>query len=251
MILSDGQGFCFDENLMEMLYNDSDWSDYTKKFMNENPDMFVTSGYSYYTYDENGLIVSGNSRNECITNLEKKYDIIAGNYVICEDGVMTPIEETEYGTIWNKITGEKSEYFVYRDEHTDTPYTVIDGKTIYGELYYNWGTQEPPFFYFSHFKSENYSASTYSGTCDGIENEFDINRYKHFPRRGSDSTDKKRYFKYNGIIYETSGSSFYIDNVLFNVITGYSIDDSGNYMYCFETGGVCGLSYNTFFEVER
>ena len=252
MILSDGNGFCFDENLMEMLYNDNDWSDYTEKFIRENPDMFVTSGYSHYTYDEDGLIVTGTSSGNCITNLEKKYDIIAGNYVICEDGVMTPIEKTEYGTVWNKVTGEKTEYFVYRDEHTDTPYTVIDGKTIYGELHYNWGTNNPPFFYFSQFKSENYSASTYSGTCSGVTDNLDMDRYKHFARRFNEN-DTKEYFTYDGLIYDLNGSgdTFYIDNVRFNVITGYSIDESGNYMYCFKDGKVYDLSVRTFFEVEN
>lgn len=251
IILSKGQGFCFDENLMETRYKHEDWADYTKLFIEKNPDIFVSSGYSYYTYDENGSLVTGNRIEDCILNLQKVYDITRGDYVICEDGVMIPIEESEYGTIWNQITGENTDYFVYRDEHTDTPYTVIDGKTIYGELYYNWNTKEKPFFYFTCFKTEEYSASTYSGECSSINDEFDVNKYKHFPRNSKDSTDTKIYFKYNGIVNELSGNSFYINDVLFNVINGYSVDDSGNLMYCFNDGKVYNLIYNDFVEVEN
>lgn len=253
MILTGGQGFCFDENLMETLYRKDDWASYTERFIKENPEMFVTSGYSYYTYGEDGLIVTGGTSGECVTKLSKVYDIISRDpgWVLCEDYTLIPIEETEYGTIWNKVTGEATEYFVYRDEHTNTPYTVIDGKTIYGELHYNWGTKNPPFFYFSQFKSENYSVSTYSGTCSGVTDNFDVNRYKHFARRFN-SADAKEYFWYNGLIYDLdgSGTTFQIDNVTFNVVTGYSIDDTGKYMYCIN-GKVYEISYDTFFEVDN
>ena len=250
-ILVDGYGFCFDRNLMESFYNESDWKDYTEKFIDENRQMFVVSGYDFYAFDEDGTMITGNTEIELEYNLKKKYDIIFGDYIIGSDGILRPVEETEYGTIWNSANGVETKYYVYRDEYTKTPYTIIDGKTIYAEFYQNTG-KGGPVFYFDQFKVDNTeSAMTYSGMCSIVDDDFNINKYKIFKRNELSETIK--HVDINGVIFDIgdSGNSFYIDGIEFNEISGYSIDDNGNYLCCFNSdGNVYILENGVFYKRE-
>lgn len=251
-----GMGFCFDKNLMERVYKGEDWGDYTKLFISQNADLFVTSSHTYYTYDTDGLIVTStantqsNAKTDLVGKLTNKYEITRGNWVVSENGTLIPIETSEYGIVWNKTTDTETRYFIYRDEHTETPYTMIDGKIVYGELYRLNGK---PVFYFSLFKKES-GSTTYEASCSGSTDSFDINRYKLFPRRVSDITDTMSYFRYNGVIHEIpdNETSFIIDEIRFNLVSGYAIDESDDYIYCFADGSTPKRRmYQSFYDIEN
>ena len=261
ILSGNGLGFCFDENLMEMVYKDSDWANYTDKFIRENPELFVSSSYTYYTYDDDGMVVTTDKTElaqihaDLNDKLSKKYEIVNGDWFVDGVGVLHPVEKREFGTIWNNVTGAENKYIVYRDEHTETPYTIIDGKKIFAELYTN-KINGKLYFYFNLFKAAN-SPQEYASLCGEMDDGFSINKYKLFPRRAYKGDDDSEYdfmsfFEYNGLLYEFDDSEviFYIDFDQFIRVVGYAIDDDGRYIYLFAGDSIPKvLNYSVFNDI--
>lgn len=232
MILTQGQGFCYDEYLMEKFYNKNDWESYTDKFMNENKELFVNSAVTFYTYDDENRIKtsSANSESEATIELQeklsKKYPIIKNeNGWIYIDGNLHPINSSEFATVEIRNSNKVLTYFVNRDEYTETPYVEINGKRIYAEFY---PYKDKGVYYFTMFKSDYVSPLLECNT-----EPFNINEYKHFPRNieSIKEEDTIKYVKYNGNVYRVNGNYVIIEGDEYKVINGYAISDSNEEMY--------------------
>ena len=242
MILSgDGKtGFGFDPYYMEKTKDEDAWGDYTTKFIEDNPNNFVSSAYSYYAFDDENKMYVGNTIDEVKNSMSAiticpivKNDAILINYTLY------PIESSEYG-ISDKVNvnSTTNKYFVYRDSETSTPYTLIDGKKVYASVYPNEISGHPFCYYFSFFKSSAYTPTQTS--CDTITKPFNINDYKLF-FKVKNSGDTIDYISYNGSIQKVETSGVTIDDIDYGRYSGYSYDNNGNIMY---------VSGNTIFDGE-
>lgn len=222
MILVNGRGFCYSPHYMEKIFDENAWESYSDRYMNENPNEFVSSAYTFYAYDEYGNIHTGNTSGEVKKSMSAITICPITEYdAILIDDTLFPIEETEYGVYdpTNQYIGGKT-FFVYREKDTSTPYTYINGKKIYAD----WSMNDNC-YYFSFFRSGN----TNSTICNNTTNLFNINDYYRYPRKLSGHTIE--YVKYDGIIYQVSGSGVTIDDIEYPRISGYTYDRDDNIMY--------------------
>ena len=232
MILQpDRSGFCFSRYYMDKVYDESAWSSYTDLYMKDNESEFLSTAFAYYAYDEYGKIHTGRTTGAVATSLEsvKKCPIIETKSILINN-TLFPIQESEYGIYDkdNKYIGGK-EFFVYREKDTSTPYTLINGKKIYAELY----TQtDEPFYYFTFFKNDEENKK--DAFCDIRETDINTKNYKHFPRKynETDIEDTKKYIVYENVIYDVEDNGVTIDSLTYLPISGYSYDADNNIMYC-------------------
>ena len=110
-------------------------------------------------------------------------------------------EQEEYGEYDANASyiGGKT-FYVYREDYTDTPYTIVNGKKIYAD-FYPFKDKCDQFFYFPFFKDGDKSNDT---TCSG--STFNPDSYKHFPRTRSKLTDGdyKEFITYEGTQHEVN-----------------------------------------------
>lgn len=235
MILSSsGQGFCFSPSYMEKIYDESAWSSYTEVYIKENQNDFVSSAYSYYAFDDDNKMYTGNTSNEVKNAMASgdTYDIINTDAILI-DSTLFPIEESEFGyyDISNPILSGRT-YFVYREKDTSTPYTLMNGKKIYADTYLSTSGL---CYYFSFFKD---SAYTESKDCHEDPKTFNIKRYQIFGKYISeDSNDKIKYIVYNGKTFKIDADSgITIDSIDYPRISGYTYDKHGDVMYVLSGG---------------
>lgn len=274
MILNNNaNGFCFSPYYMHKEYDENAWSDYTDKYMKDelcprcgyygeignscpncgysgddiisNKDEFVADGYSYYAYDDNNVMYTSKLTNKSEAEIEIKskfdnayvYDVIDVNAVLI-NGTLYNIQHSEYG-IYDKdnmyLSGKT--FFVYRENDTLTPYTLINGKKIYAEWYPNPNPNfdNNPCYYFPFFKNENLIERVSS--CNIIDSTFNILEYKPFGRkRSTKETDSIYYISYLGRIFQvtTGDTVLTIDNIEYPIIKGYAYDKDNNLMYCID-----------------
>lgn len=193
------------------------WDDYTEKYIQEHPsDFCVSSGNLYYAFDSNNAKVYG-SRDDDEYWREKlsfSYPLTKIDAVFIE-GAVYDVVQSEYGIYdpMNKYIGGKI-YAVYRDNNTDTPYTYINGRRIYGILQ---SSDTSMYFYFPFF---------YEIGADG-------KKYFKYPRHLTNESKLMKYIEYNGNIYEvTDGdSTILVGNKAYHHIDGYSTIDDGALLY--------------------
>lgn len=231
MILSSsGQGFCFSPSYMEKIFDEDAWLSYTEVYMKENKNDFVSSAYSYYAFDDDNKMYTGNTSGD-VKNAMKSgdiYDIISTDSILI-DSALFPIEESEYGyyDVSNPILSGRT-YFVYREKDTSTPYTLINGKKVYAETYLSTSGL---CYYFSFFRN---SAYTESENCHEEPKTFNINRYQIFGKYSSDN--KIKYIVYNGKTYIVGDANeVTIDSITYPRIKGYAYDKNGNVIYVIHT----------------
>jgi hypothetical protein len=238
-ILKDGEkGFCFSPFYMEKIFDDNSWDNYITRYINSEPQEFVSNLYKYYAFDDENKFYSGNTRDEVISAMStgKVYNVTQTDSILI-DGTLVPIETSEYGIydLGNSILGGRT-YFVYREKNTSTPYTLINGKKIYAESYFSLSGM---CYYFSFFKNLNYKENK-EGKCNKISN-FDIDKYKIFGRK-KNNDDLINYISYNDkthIINDTicmnvdmpCNSAITINDISYYRVKGYSSDEYGNMMY--------------------
>ena len=240
MILTSGEGFCYNREFMNTLYKEGDWKSYTEKYFLEHQDECVSSSYNFYTFDDDNvmkissattLMGDGGAIEDLSKQLEKRYPAETSElgWVYTYDGLY-PIEEKEYGTIWNDILKKDIIYYVERDEFTNTPYTYIKNSKIYAE-YYAYG--EEPCYYFEMFKSNAYTNPT--EVCGRTDKNFNINNYKKFPTNSKSTIQKDtiKYVNHIGKIYqiEDGMNSIEIDEVECPIIQAYGYIDESIFYY--------------------
>lgn len=217
-------GSTFNEEYMEMEYDDSAFEEYLPMYANDNKSSFsVPSGTLYtsgitlgddfqilhYGVDKYGVKKYGKSDADVIDKFSIKANIERngkyGWFLIDEELYeVSPIESVE-------MNGEKIP--VFRENGTNTPYVIVGGRDVYAEY---------------DFKSNSYSFS-FNGNA----------KFKRNPSQDSLDESGIRCISYNGVIKTFPSTSDTItfslsngDTVDYKLIDGYSIvDDSIYYIY--------------------
>lgn len=249
MILKDGSdGFCFSRYYMDKVYDEDAWTDYTEKYISENPNEFVADGYNFYAYDDDNVMYTGVTSGDVVSAMSSAYtyDIIETNAILI-DGILYDIQKSEYGEydITNQYISGKT-FFVYRENDTSTPYTLINGKKIYAEWYPypNPDFKNQPCYYFTFFKTNTKNKGV---DCGKVDNSFNITNYKPFGRRVStEDEDLISYISYMGQIFQVSGDCLVISGETIQVgdeeeetivtqyprVSGYAYSNTNDLMYC-------------------
>ena len=206
-------GSTFNEEYMEMEYDDSAFEEYLPMYANDNKSSFsVPNGMTYYGVDKDGVKKYG-SEDDYKDGFSTKFSTEAkierngkyGWFLIDEELYeVSPIESVE-------MNGEKIP--VFRENGTNTPYVIVGGRDIYAEY---------------DFKSNSYSFS-FNGNAT----------FKRNPSQDSLDASGIRCISYNGVIKTFPSTSDTItfslsngDTADYNLIDGYSIvDDSIYYIY--------------------
>lgn len=199
MKLTSGSGFTFDPKFMEKIYDDEAWS--------QNSGNTVVSGVTeedestryyqlegrptgYYGFNQDNEKVSGDSEVAVRNAIEEKYPVETLNVMYIDD-ILYNIESEEFGYYNND---PDRMYFVYREEYTQTPFTSINGKKIYGDAK---PQSVDSYFYFPFFTTgEKGKDVTQRGDCGRLV--FNGDKYKWFPRQRNDDTELKEFIVYEG-----------------------------------------------------
>ncbi len=229
MFLNNGRGYVFDDIYMEAISDG--WKDYTDKYINENKGEFYINAIRYFAFDEdNKKYYSTKStldeaKEDLRDQMSKRYPLIFSESNlgwILIDGTLYPIEEIEYGVYdtANPYIGGKT-YMVYREEGTNTPYTVINGERVYAEFYIPQGK-----YYFPFFKNEN--AQDHEDTCSG--KTFNFNDFKAFGRIISHN-DTLSYINYDGTSYNVKNDSVAINGTTYPRVSAHTANSDVSPMY--------------------
>lgn len=139
----------------------------------------------YYTFNDDDVRIVGTSEEDLREKLAIRYPIEKHDAILIGTSLYD-IQRQEYGEYDgnNKYMSGKT-FFVYREEYTDTPYAIINGKRIYADFYPFSGACSQ-FYYFPFFKEEKEIAGNDS-TCSASTFNPDI--YKKFPRTSTTIKD--------------------------------------------------------------
>ena len=240
MILTAGTGFEFDNVYMEM-YRGDGWAEY-------NPDLeqvacsfeeydyayrepnsgYTTDGYPivyeqgelfYYTFDKYNRRITSSGETDLRQELAVLYPIEEYDSILIGNSLYE-VERAEYGSYSgnNRFLDGKI-FYVFREQYTDTPYTLINGKKIYADFYspglvYNVEKQKceenvcNQFYYFPFFNREETDIVNDS-TCSA--STFNPCRYKQFPRTSTQVTDYEYYITYAGSQHKVTASGVTIN----------------------------------------
>ena len=247
LILTGSNGFCFDTKYMEKVFKPSDWSSYTEIYVKKHIDEFKTN-FQYYAYDEDNKLISGETPSD-VSGLFYDYYSITNTDSILINGNLYSVLKAEKGEYNGKS------YFVYRDEMTNTPYAIVNGRKIFAEFYpycdddtYN----NQPYYYFTIFKEVGYDrkkAQRDGDRIDDIDDSFKDKTYfyKHYGRT-VEKNDLYHYINYNGSSYDVLPSGLTIDNVDYHRISGYTYDKYGSPYYLTSSEDTSGNAiYNDSF----
>lgn len=246
MILTSGCGYTFDSNFMELKRDDNGFSSYTNNYIDSNTCNEFNVDFNYYTFDENNVLHTSKAlefetaKEELKENLSEFYPIIKNkNGWVLIDNVLYEIKESEYGEYddSNVYIGGKT-FFVYREEDTNTPYVIMNGKKIYANFY-----EKEMVYYFPFFLAQQEENETCSGKT------FNINNYKQFSIMPPYET--KKYIEYKGTYYvidNTSDGYLTIDGNDEPIINGYA-DTSIGRLYCWngDTANTVAYRYDSFY----
>ena len=230
LLVDDKSGFCFSDKYMEKIYDKSAWSSYTRSYIADSAhinEFVVSSANTYYAIDDDGNMYFGDSPKAVSGFMSSAitYDIEEYDSILI-DGELYPIAKTEYGIydLSNKFISGRT-YFVDREKETNTPYTLINGKKIYADLYtYPSGTSV---YYFSFFKNTN--GYTTIDNCSDVT-PFNIDDYKIFDRNVKDD-GLLSYIQYGDRIFSADTSGVTIDYIDYPRISGYSMDELNSIIY--------------------
>jgi hypothetical protein len=206
MKLVSGCGFSFNEQFMEKTFDASGWTENTGGYeisgvTEESEDVrYYQSGRTdmYYAFRPNMEKVTGSGESEVRGALKEYYKVTPVNAMYV-DGTLYDIQEEEYGL----YKGDASKkLYVYREEYTQTPYTILNGNKIYGEARPQSVCQ---YFYFPFFPKEECTTNckdiTYRDSCNNLT--FHTSAYKWFPRERDTKQDNvscaetEEFIRYN------------------------------------------------------
>lgn len=244
MTLMSGAGFSFDSKYMEKYFDENAWEihDGSKEVdgvLEENDDVryiFDETPTGYYGFRPDFTKVIGDTPEEVREALAETYDVAPLNAVNV-NGYLYDVSNREYG--YYKGNDEKL-FYVYREEYTETPYTVVNGKRIYADARPQSREQ---YYYFPFFYSENQSSRT---ACD--TQLFNPTNYKWFPRtKGSDTIN---FIIYGGGTYEVVDSGVTINGYDYKWLQGAFVNDDGTF-YVGKDDLVYYVGDNTNLEVDN
>jgi hypothetical protein len=158
--------------------------------------------------------VTGSTETSVRQAIAGKYEVSPLNAVLIE-GAAYNISTEEYG--YYKGNSNKV-FYVYREDYTDTPYTSINGKRVYADIFSN--PTKSAYFYFPFF-----TVGTTSVTECGTSVTKPV--YKSFPRtRGSDT---KNFITYDGTAYVINGNTISINGNEYRWVIGTFYNEDGTY----------------------
>jgi hypothetical protein len=79
--LSKGTGYVYDEIFKEMVFNETDWEDYTASYISENADSFDTN-FTYYGYRADGQKVTGDTEEAVKSQMSLAFNVNEKNGVM-------------------------------------------------------------------------------------------------------------------------------------------------------------------------
>ena len=168
----------------------------------------------YFTFDENDKRVVADTDEELRRELAIEYPIEEYDSVMIE-GSLYDVQSAEYGEYSGSsryLNGRI--FYVFREDYTDTPYTLINGKKIYAD-FYPYGDVCNQFYYFPFFRETNPENDS---TCSG--STLSPEAYKKFPRTRTTVTDYKYFVTYNGSQHEVEESGLTINGTDYPRISG-------------------------------
>ena len=249
MVLSSGAGFTFDETYMEKNYDEKGWKEHsgnTKISGITEEDSAIryfdqTNNYKFYGFKNNLVKVSKTTERAVRTAITEVYDIQVIDSIIINN-TLIDVEKEEWG-YYAGNTNEK--YYVYRDEYTSTPYTVIKGRKIYADVNKSSGTTFNNYFYFPFFTNPGNSPER-GGECDASNPS--IGKYKTYPKKRREDEILAEFIKYGGTVYPVSESAATIDGYKYPRTIGAFSDENGTF-YVFTDNKVYKYNGNNEFIV--
>ena len=206
------------------IYEVTEEDEYTRYYQEEGRPA------GYYGFNHDNVRVTGSSENDVRTAITESYTVESLNAMYIDD-ILYDIHSEEYG-YYNGDTDKI--YFVYREEYTQTPYTIMNGKNIYADVKPQSVNE---YFYFPFFTTGG--EVTRWKTSNGCKVfGFNKGKYKWFPRQRPDSgADLKEYIMYGGTFHLLDGLSgtrvkgrFYTPDGVFYVGTDnkiYAVNEYG------------------------
>ena len=219
MILRDGSpGFDFDPEYMEKYFNPDQWEGYSGITAEEEDTRYYQSATTtgYYGFKSDFSKVTCATTEDVRSALTEYYSVTPLDAAYIE-GSLYDISKEE----WGDYKGDSARtFYVFREDYTETPYTLINGKKIYADVR---PQNKEKYFYFPFFYSDNYSASA---MCD--TRLFNPDNYKWFPRSRGES-ELAEFIVYDGSNYEISGDTIIINGNVFKRVIGSFANDDGEF----------------------
>lgn len=220
MTLVSGTGFSFDSKYMEKYFDNGAWETHDGSrdvdgIPEENDDtryVFGVTPTGYYGFRPDFTKVTGTTAEDVRRGLAETYKITPLNAVSI-DGNLYEVSSDEYG--YYKGNNDKL-FYVYREEYTETPYTVINGKRIYADARPQSSSN---YYYFPFFYSNSPSTRT---ACD--TKLFNPANYKWFPR--TKGNDVINFIIYGGGVYKVTDSGVTISGIDYKWLQGRFSDDN-------------------------
>ena len=262
MILTAGTGFEFDNVYMEMFRGDG-WAEYNPDleqvacsfeeydYAYREPNSGYTTGgtrtcYSqgnpfFYTFDDEDKRVVADTEEELRQELAALYPIEEYDSILIGNSLYE-VERAEYGSYSgnNRFLDGKI-FYVFREQYTDTPYTLINGKKVYAD-FYPFGDVCNQFYYFPFFKVDDFDNDS---TCSG--STFNPSEYKSFPRTSTQVTDYEYYITYAGSQHRVTGSSLVINDDEYPRISGIcNTEDEMLYLLYDDNGNIWHFNGDVF-----
>lgn len=224
--LVDGAGFKFNSKFQEKEYDSTQWKehkgdtevngvkeedDYTRAYQNG-----IDYG-QYYGFTSSLRKVTGTSESSVRTQLYETYPVIEVNAVYA-NGALYDVSEEE----WGYYKGNTSKlFYVYREEYTETPYTVINGSKVYADI--NPADNEH-YFYFPFFVNNGQSTSLHDSCGNPV---FNRNKYKWYPRTRNGGTIN--FITFNGTAYRIDSTYITINGNTYQWVIGTFTNEDGNF----------------------
>ena len=219
------RGFDFDPEYMELEEAPSQWKTHDGKTKDstghnipeedsETTDFQNAPATYYYGFKSDMTKVTGDSETEVREAIAGSYKVSPLNAVLINGAAYT-ISTEEYG--YYKGDSNKT-FYVYREDYTDTPYTSINGKRVYADIFNN--PTKSAYFYFPFFTVGNTSVTE----C-GVSVRKPV--YKSFPR--TRTGDTKNFITYDGTSYVINGNTISINGNEYRWVIGTFLNEDGIY----------------------
>lgn len=224
--LVDGAGFKFNSKFQEKEYDSTQWKehkgdtevngvkeedDYTRAYQHS-----IDYG-KYYGFTSSLRKVTGTSESSVRTQLYEIYPVTEVNAVYA-NGALYNVSEEE----WGYYKGDASKlFYVYREEYTETPYTVINGSKVYADI--NPADNEH-YFYFPFFVNNGQSTSLHDSCGNPV---FNRNKYKWYPRTRNGGTIN--FITFNGTAYRIDSTYITINGNTYQWVIGTFTNEDGNF----------------------
>lgn len=243
-IVPERPGFKFNAKFQEKEYDKTQWEEHKgNTFINEKGEICTNGdeewclqhGYYpeedeyardyqniinhnlFYGFRSNLEKVTGTSEASVRAQLYETYPVIETNAVYANGGLYDVSEEE-----WGYYKGDTSKlFYVYREEYTETPYTVINGDKIYADINPENNTN---YFYFPFFVNTGQTTSLYDSCGNPV---FNRNKYKWYPRTRNGGTIN--FITFNGTAYKIDSTTITINGNTYQWVIGSFSNEDGEF----------------------